>query len=114
MNSNNPAMMYTVEELLMSEEEADSYLLHTTTEAQMAYEMEDGQVSVFVNDKGDNPKRPDYTGRCMVDGKELQISLWKSTSQSGLDYLSGKINPPYNGGGGSSSRSSVSADDIPF
>ena len=30
MNSNDPAIMYTVEELLMSEEEADSYLLHTT------------------------------------------------------------------------------------
>jgi hypothetical protein len=31
----------------------------------MAYELEDGNISLFVNDKGDNPKRPDYTGRCM-------------------------------------------------
>ena len=114
MNSNDPAMMYTVEELLMSEEEADSYLLHTTTEAQMAYEMEDGQVSVFLNDKGDNPKRPDYTGKGLFNGEEFQISLWKSTSKNGVDYLSGKVQKPYNGGGGGTSRSSVSADDIPF
>ena len=46
----------------------------------MAYELEEGNISVFVNDKGDNPKRPDYTGKCMVDGQELQISLWNSTS----------------------------------
>jgi len=79
----------------------------------MAYELEEGNISVFVNDKGDNPKRPDYTGKCMVDGQELQISLWKSTSKNGLDYLSGKINPPYNGGG-SSATSSASVDDVPW
>ena len=79
----------------------------------MAYELEEGNISVFVNDKGDNPKRPDYTGKCMVDGQELQISLWKSTSKNGLDYLSGKINPPYNGGG-SSAISSASVDDVPW
>ena len=79
----------------------------------MAYELEEGNISVFVNDKGDNPKRPDYTGKCMVDGQELQISLWKSTSKSGLDYLSGKINPPYNGDSGSTT-SSASVDDVPW
>ena len=79
----------------------------------MAYELEEGNISVFVNDKGDNPKRPDYTGKCMVDGQELHISLWKSTSKNGLDYLSGKINPPYNGGS-SSTTSSASVDDVPW
>ena len=29
----------------------------------MAYEIEDGKISLFANDKGDNPKRPDYTGK---------------------------------------------------
>ena len=114
MNSNDPFTICTAEELLMSEEEADSYLLHTTTEAQMAYEIEDGQVSVFVNDKGDNPKRPDFTGKGLFNGQEFQISLWKSTSKNGLEYLSGRISEPYNGSGGGSTRSSVSADDIPF
>ena len=49
----------------------------------------------------------------MVDGKELQISLWKSTSKNGLDYLSGKINAPYNGGSGTAT-SSASVDDVPW
>ena len=79
----------------------------------MAYEIEEGQVSVFVNDKGDNPKRPDYTGKGLFGGKEFQISLWKSTSKNGLDYLSGKISEPYNGGGGSA-QSSASVDDVPW
>ena len=80
----------------------------------MAYEIEEGQVSVFVNDKGDNPKRPDYSGKGVVFGKEFQISLWKSTSKNGLDYLSGKISEPYNGGGGGYAESSTSVDDVPW
>ena len=80
----------------------------------MAYEIEEGQVSVFVNDKGDNPKRPDYTGKGLFAGKEFQISLWKSTSKNGLDYLSGKISEPYNGGGGDYAQSSASVDDVPW
>ena len=79
----------------------------------MAYEIEEGQVSVFVNDKGDNPKRPDLTGKGLFDGKEFQISLWKSTSKNGLEYWSGKISEPYNGGGGSA-QSSASVDDVPW
>ena len=79
----------------------------------MAYELEEGNISVFVNDKGDNPKRPDYTGKCMVDGQELHISLWKSTSKNGLEYLSGRINPRYNGESGSTT-SSASGDDVPW
>jgi len=79
----------------------------------MAYEIEEGQVSVFVNDKGENPKRPDYTGKGLFAGKEFQISLWKSTSKNGLNYLSGKISEPYNGGGGSA-QSSASVDDVPW
>jgi len=113
LNSNDPFNICTAEELLMAEEEGASYLLHTTMEAKMAYEIEDGQVSVFVNDKGDNPKRPDFTGKGLFKGEEFQISLWKSTSKNGLDYLSGKISEPYNGSGGSTTTSAV-VDDIPF
>ena len=79
----------------------------------MAYELEEGNISVFVNDKGDNPNRPDMTGRGMVWGKAVEISLWHSTSKSGVDYMSGRIQEPYNGGGASTS-STVHADDVPF
>ena len=104
--------MNTVEEIIAEGGTAPTPHQHKLRPT-MAYELEEGNISVFVNDKGDNPKRPDYTGKCMVDGQELQISLWKSTSKNGLDYLSGKINPPYNGGGGSAT-SSASVDDVPW
>ena len=103
--------MNTVEEILA--EGGTAFSPPQQRRPKMAYELEEGNISVFVNDKGDNPKRPDYTGKCMVDGQELQISLWKSTSKNGLDYLSGKINPPYNGGSGSTT-SSASVDDVPW
>lgn len=63
---------------------------------------EEGQVSVFVNDKGDNPKRPDYTGQGKFRGEMFKISLWKTTSKDGKKYLNGQIQEPYNG---STSRS---------
>lgn len=43
---------------------------------------------LFVNDKGDNPNRPDYTGNCEIDGKKYRISSWKKTSQKGTTFLS--------------------------
>lgn len=79
----------------------------------MAYELEDGKMSLFKNDKGDNPKRPDYTGKGMYKGEEVHFSLWDSTSKGGLKYLSGRINPPYNGESGSTT-SSASVDDVPW
>ena len=79
----------------------------------MAYELEDGKMSLFVNDKGDNPKRPDYTGKGMFKGEEVHLSMWKSTSKSGMEYLNGRINPPYNGESGSTT-SSASVDDVPW
>jgi len=79
----------------------------------MAYEHEDGKISLFVNDKGDNPKRPDYTGKGMYKGEEVHLSMWKSTSKNGMEYLSGRINPPYNGESGSTT-SSASVDDVPW
>ena len=112
MNSNDPALMYTAEELI-AEDEAAQLLHHNNMEAIMAYEQEDGKIAVFVNDKGDNPNRPDFTGRGMLEGKEFEVSLWNSTSKSGMDYMSGRIQKPYNGGGASTS-STVHADDVPF
>ena len=43
---------------------------------------------LFVNDKGDNPNRPDYKGNCEIDGKKYTISSWKKVSQKGTTFLS--------------------------
>lgn len=43
---------------------------------------------LFKNDKGDNPKRPDYTGKINVGGKEYRLSAWLKDSQSGKKFMS--------------------------
>lgn len=42
----------------------------------MAYEPREGQGSLFTNDKGDNPARPDYRGDIMLNGVLYEISGW--------------------------------------
>jgi len=44
--------------------------------------------ALFRNDKGDNPKRPDYRGRCMIGGKQFRMSGWLKTSHNGDRYMS--------------------------
>ena len=53
----------------------------------------EGKISIFKNDKGGNDKRPDYRGKAQVAGKELEVSLWLRTAQSGMKYMSGTIQP---------------------
>jgi uncharacterized protein (DUF736 family) len=57
----------------------------------MTYEQKDNSGSLFKNAKGDNPKRPDYTGRGMVHGQLVRISAWLEKSKSGETYLSMKF-----------------------
>ena len=46
------------------------------------------------NAKGDNPKRPDYRGSCVIDNVDFNISAWIKTSQkSGDRYMSLKFEP---------------------
>ena len=39
--------------------------------------------SLFKNDKGDNPNRPDYQGKINVKGEEFRLSAWIQTPKSG-------------------------------
>ena len=47
--------------------------------------------ALFKNDKGDNPKRPDYTGTLDVDGVAHKLSGWIRKSQQGDTFLSVSI-----------------------
>lgn len=42
----------------------------------MAYELKDGQGSLFINDKGDNDKRPDRRGELNIGGTIYKLSGW--------------------------------------
>lgn len=44
--------------------------------------------TLFKNDKGDNPNRPDYTGKINIAGKEYRLASWVKTGQSGKNFLS--------------------------
>lgn len=56
-----------------------------------SYKTQEGRISIFKNDKKVEEKHPDYTGKTMVGGKLYKVSLWKTTAQSGLVYMSGQI-----------------------
>jgi uncharacterized protein (DUF736 family) len=54
-------------------------------------EKKDGGISLFVNDKGGNDKRPDYKGTALIGGIEYEVALWNRVSQKGTAYLSGSM-----------------------
>lgn len=50
----------------------------------MAFELKDGQGSLFKNDKKkDNPKAPDYRGEVNICGNLLSISAWIKEGRKG-------------------------------
>lgn len=49
----------------------------------MAYELKDGQGSLFKNDKGDNAKRPDYRGSIKIGGVEYELAAWIKEGNKG-------------------------------
>lgn len=61
----------------------------------MSYELKPNTFSAFVNDKNGNEKKPDWTGKINIDGKEMRIAVWKRKSASGIEYLSGLIEEPF-------------------
>ncbi len=84
-------------------------------EEQRRMDMKDNTLVLFPNDKGDNPKRPDFSGKGLHNGVEFQVSVWQNTSKAGRPYMSGQIQPPYNGSGGATSSADASvSDDVPF
>lgn len=68
----------------------------------MAQETRANSGFLARNDKGDNPNRPDWTGKLDIDGTgERRVAGWVKTSKAGNKYLSLSIDSaPDNGGGG--------------
>lgn len=55
---------------------------------------QDGDIAVWKNDKGENPKRPDYTGKLTLDGTDYNVKFWTTVPKSGGEvFLSGKVEP---------------------
>lgn len=61
----------------------------------MAYEQKDNSGAIFRNDKKGNDKAPDYRGKGVVNGKEVEIALWVRKSSAGVSYFSASFKEPY-------------------
>jgi uncharacterized protein (DUF736 family) len=46
---------------------------------------------LFLNDQGDNPKRPNYKGKIDVEGIEYPIAGWIRQSKNGAEFISLKV-----------------------
>ena len=57
----------------------------------MSYEEKDGDISIFKNEKKEG-KQPDYTGKALVDGTKMRVSLWVREGAKGK-FFSGRIEP---------------------
>lgn len=43
---------------------------------------------LFVADKKDNPKRPDFTGPIVINGVEMRMAGWIRKSKGGQKFIS--------------------------
>ena len=78
------------------------------------YTPQPNTFSLFANEKGDNPKRPDYKGDIiMPDGTKMRLSAWVRESQGGKKFLSGKVEPMQDRQD-SAPSAQKDGDDLPF
>ena len=61
-------------------------------------------------------KHPDYTGKVMVENKEMNISAWLNTSKAGKKYLSLKFDDykPQSDTGHTYTSTTTETAEIPF
>ncbi len=68
---------------------------------------------LFRNNKKETEKHPDYTGRCLVNGKEMFMSAWINESKNGIKYMALKFQEPRNEAGVPAGANQPT-DDLPF
>ena len=49
----------------------------------MAFEQKDFSGALFKNDRKVTETHPDYTGTCLIDGKDYYISAWIKSGAKG-------------------------------
>jgi D-Tyr-tRNAtyr deacylase len=58
----------------------------------MAFQLKDGQGSLFPNDRKTSDSHPDYKGSAMLNGQEFYLAAWTKKGARG-EFLSLSIKP---------------------
>lgn len=57
------------------------------------FQQRDNSGALFKNENKTNERGPDYSGTCMIDGKEYFFDSWLKTSDSGRKWMSFSFKP---------------------
>lgn len=55
----------------------------------------DNSGAIFKNDNKKSDNHPDYKGKVIVNGKEMEVALWLKESSKGTKYFSCSFSEPY-------------------
>ena len=76
-------------------------------------ETKNNSGSIFKNNYKKSESHPDYKGKCMVNGKEMEIALWVKDTKTGEKFFSTSFSEPYVAPEATNPPVIVS-DDLPF
>lgn len=76
-------------------------------------DQKDNSGALFRNEKKERDGQPDYTGKCVIDGKELRIAAWLNESKTGRKYFAMKFSEPRQAEAPAAVSQDLN-DDIPF
>lgn len=51
--------------------------------------------AIFKNNYKKAESHPEYKGKCVVNGKEMEIALWVKDTKTGEKYFSASFSEPY-------------------
>ena len=79
----------------------------------MAYDHKELSGSLFKNDKGDNPSRPDCRGDCKIGGEVYEIAAWIKDGKNGK-FMSLSFKPKQERGEGRQPAKAEADKEVPF
>lgn len=59
----------------------------------MAFELKEGQGSLFRNTKKSKDSQPEYQGECKINGVKYRIAGWMKESKTGTKWMSLSVKP---------------------
>lgn len=57
----------------------------------MAFELKDGQGSIFPNDYKNSESQPDFKGKLKINGEEYEVAAWEQTTRKGATFYSLRV-----------------------